>query len=263
MNALRLQSSDRDQPDLTLSPGVHALGRDARGRIKRAGDHEDAFAQLCIDRRGIWLQVREDAAGLHVNGRPVRRMAMLRAGDALHLDGTELLLVADEPPPAPRPQGAVQDARMVLRGVGGPYHGRCFPLDRPRLAGRGSECDIRIDEERCAERQARFEACADGVAVRGLEGEACLVNGRSVREALLRPGDQVVFGMRHRFVVEAPVQRGVLAEPVAAPGFDAANDALPAAVSVLPAPVRRLPWLLLAALLLAGALSLLLLYGAR
>lgn len=90
------------------------------------------------------------------------------------------------------------------------------------------------------------------------------MNGHAVRSALLGPGDQLVIDGRNRFVVESPsaVVRGMggaesAAEPEPSPdGEESTSGRLPSAV-------RRLPWLLLAAVLIAGALSLLLLYGAR
>jgi hypothetical protein len=89
-----------------------------------------------------------------------------------------------------------------------------------------------------------------------------VVNGSPVRSALLRPGDQVVFDAQ-RFVVEAPNRGGV-------PDANRPTQPMPGEDSVQSAPepkqgssARRVPWLLLAALFLAGAVSLLLLYGAR
>lgn len=266
MEALRLRYPNREHADLALSPGVHAIGRDAGGRAALVRDGNDAVAQVCVDRRGVWLQVREGVRGLHVNGRPVRRMAMLRAGDTIFLDGVELLLLAGEPLQAPVDYGfgEAAESRMVVRGVAGPHHGRCYTLDRPRTIGRASECDIRIDDASFAPRHARLEAHADGVVLRDMGSvEGSLVNGRPVRNALLQPGDQLVLESQHRFVIEAPSRRGV-AEPAPAPQlgeFEAEERARPA--PALPSSVRRMPWLLLAAALLAAALSLLLLYGAR
>src|SRR5690606_34308898 len=86
------------------------------------------------------------------------------------------------------------------------------------------------------------------VALQALGEESCMVNGRRVREAALQPGDQVVFDDHHRFVVEAPLSKlGEL--PM---------EHSPEVVVVTRqerASAWRLPWLLLAAVLLAGALS--------
>src|SRR5690606_6349670 len=95
-----------------------------------------------------------------------------------------------------------------------------------------------------------------------------LVNGHRVREGLLRAGDQIVFGANHRFVLEAPLSAARTTDHSAS---DADAGADPAEIAPPRQPVRspvasslrRLPWLLLAAVLLAGALALLLLYGTR
>lgn len=269
VNALRLRFPNRQQPDLVLRPGVHAIGRDADERPVIVEDPAQAIAHFCVDRRGLWLQVREGVRGLHVNGRPVRRMALLRPGDAVFIDGNEWQLLGDTPLPAPADAAdataeAGGDPRVVLRGVGGAHHGRSITLDQPRLVGRLPECGIRIDDAAFADRHARLTPHREGVVLHDLGShEGSIVNGWPVRHALLQAGDQVVFDS-HRFVVEAP-KRGMNADDddtVPLPAKDA--DPVPAATGhKLPSSARRVPWLLLAALFLAASLSLLLLYGAR
>jgi pSer/pThr/pTyr-binding forkhead associated (FHA) protein len=268
MNALRLRFPNRQQPDLVLGPGLHAIGRDLVDRPVIVDDPGQAIAQFCVDRRGVWLQVREGTRGLHVNGRPVRRMALLRAGDAVFVDGNEWLLLGDTPPSAPADSmpssnDANSDPRMVLRGLGGPHHGRSITLDQQRTVGRLPECDVRIDDAAFADRHARLEPHAEGVVLRDLGShEGSIVNGWPMRNALLRPGDQVVFDTQ-RFVVEAP-NAGATSDSKRSPQPAPAEEVVqPASEAKLPSSARRVPWLLLAALFLAGALSLLLLYGAR
>ena len=265
MTALRLRFPNRQQPDLVLGPGVHAIGRDIAERPVIVADPDQAVAQFCVDRRGVWLKVREH--GLHVNGRPVRRMAMLRAGDAVFVDGNQWLLLGDTPPSAPPESHAGNDAgadpRTILRGVGGPHHGRSITLDQARVVGRLPECDIRIDDAAFADRHARLEPHAEGVVLRDLGShEGSIVNGWPVRNALLRAGDQVVFDTQ-RFIVEAPNRGGVTEPRKPAEPAPTVEVATPVESSRLPSSARRVPWLLLAALFLASALSLLLLYGAR
>jgi len=262
---LRLRFPNQPQADLELGPGIHGIGRGSDGALAPVRDADQALAQLCVDRRGIWLKLDAKARGVHVNGRPVRHMAMLRVGDAIYIDGGELLLLglrsANDPARGvPLAAGEDPDPRVLLRGVGGRYHGRSFTLDRPRTVGRGEDCDIRIDDPAFAERHARLEVQGRQVRLRSLAaGDTTLVNGEVVRDAVLRPGDQVVFDAHQRFVLEAP------GNPVA----DA--DALPSFEDEMPPPdtrnasrgsARRLPWLLLAALLLAAGLSGILLFGA-
>ena len=259
---LRLHLNGRDSGDWPLHDGVHRIVREANGTVGVGDDARGALlAQLCVDKRGLWLQVANGVRGIHVNGRSVRRVAMLRPGDALYLDGVELLVQGQAGNAVPLLEIGVDttaDTRMLLRGVGGPYHGRSIPLDRPRLVGRGREADIQVDEASVSERHARLERHGDRVLLRDLDSaEGSLVNGRRVRSAALSPGDQIVFGTQHRFVVEAPFAPSPPPETAAA-----AASPTPAPVRAPKASAKRWPWLLLAALLLAAALSALLLFGA-
>lgn len=261
---LRLRFPDQRSADLLLSQGVHPVARGEDGQPSPAADPSDAVVQFCVDRRGVWMQVCDGARGLHVNGRPVRRMAMLRAGDLIYLEGAEMLLLGAAPLPAPSQDEDVasNDGRVVLRGVGGLHHGRCFSVQHGITVGRASDCAIRIDEASAVGRHACLVPHPQGVVLRDLgSGEGSVVNGHKVRDALLRPGDQVVFDTQHRFVVEAPVQSAT--GRIAVMQLDDDWHDGEGGHSPLPASVRRMPWLLLAALLLAGGLSLLLLYGTR
>ncbi len=266
VNTLRLRFPNGERDDLLLGPGVHAVGQGGDGLPCLVDQPQDARLQVSIDRRGIWLQLREHAHGLHVNGRPVRRMAMLRAGDALHMDGMDLLLVGASPQPVGRERVAgLVKRRMVLRALGGPHHGRCFDLDAECTVGSAADSVVCINEADIADRHSLLEPHDNGILLQGLEaGASVAVNGHRVVDGLLLPGDQIVFGANHRFVLESPqVMHAEQLIPVTS-ATNAAQEVLPSPVrSPLVASLRRLPWLLLAALLLAVALGLLLLYGAR
>ena len=263
MEALKLKFADPQQPELPLAIGMHRIGAIAgRGSaLALLGEDQHAPVNFCVDRRGVWMTVNDSNCSVHVNGRQVRRMAMLRAGDAVYVDGAELRLLAVQPPQAPSAElkdaalDGVGNCRVVLRGVGGKHHGRSFTLERPRLVGRSPDADIRIEEPTFAERHARVEMAGDQVLLRDLgSAEGSLVNGEPVRDAVLRPGDQVVFDAHHRFVLEAPLR------PM--PRVDEDDDGVELVAAEVPATrMRKLPWLLLAALLIAGLLALLLLFG--
>lgn len=269
METLKLRLADDDRSELTLGVGVHAVGPiDGRdGRLGLIEDAQAARVRFCVDRRGVWLTVADGARGVHVNGREVQRMAMLRVGDAVYVDGVEMRVVGSEPPELPgaalneAASDATGDPRVVLRGVGGQYHGRSFTLEHPRLVGRSSEADIRIDDPTFADRHARLDLVGDRIILRDLgSAEGTMVNGEPMRDALLRPGDQVVFDAHHRFVVEAPMRGRSAREDMQESQVDidaGHGQVLPAQ----PASPWRLPWLLLAALVIAGLLALLLLFG--
>ena len=259
MNEIRLRFPQHDQADLSLAAGIHGLARRGDAIVAEAGT--GAPVQLCVDRRGVWMTLEQGAHAVHVNGRPVRRLAMLRVGDAIHLDGVLVQLLAANDVPRRIPDartGNGGDARLVLRGVGGQHHGRCFDLARPRVVGRLEDCDIRIDSPAFADRHARLEPHGNTVVLRSLApDETSVVNGEAVRDALLGPGDQVVFDAHHRFVVEAPGRPPPRNDPQ-----DQAGPRDEAAPVASRGNTRRMPWLLLAAVLLAGALAALLLFGA-
>lgn len=251
-----------DGAELRLREGVQAIARDGRG-LYAAADGGESLVRFCLDRRGVWLTVGAGGS-VHVNGRPVRRMAMLRVGDAIFVDGTELVLARPGTPE--QPDGVDYDAapdtagdiRLLLRGVGGKHHGRSFTLEQPRLVGSAAEADIRIDDPVFAERHAQVSLLGGRAVLRDLgSADGSQLNGQAVRDAWLAPGDQLVFDAVHRFVLEAP---GASTERMAAPLLHAlpADDATPPAAR---AHWRRWPWLLLAALLTAGALAGLLMFG--
>ena len=263
---LRLHFGNRQQPDRALVTGVHRVVREASGLIGVGDNAQGALlAQFCVDRRGLWLQVASGGRGIHVNGRPVQRMALLRAGDTVYLDGAEILVQAShqglDAVPQPDP-GDGNDPRIVLRGLGGQHHGRAYTLSQPCLVGRLAAAAIRIDEPGFAERHAQLERRGDLVMLRDLGSSAgSMVNGVAVRDALLAAGDQVAFGSQHRFVLEVPWQEasGGARELADDSGGDGARETMaPASKHSM----RRWPWLLLAALFLAAMLSALLLFGA-
>jgi pSer/pThr/pTyr-binding forkhead associated (FHA) protein len=264
---LKLRFPGLDPVELPLGTGMHAISFDPdRGTpMLHADSTVAAPVRFCVDRRGVWLTVGEGARGVHVNGRPVQRMAMLRSGDVVFVDGSEIVLAsANEPEPLPAairntPSDGSGDVRTVLRGVGGHYHGRSFTLERPRLIGHASDADIHVADPAFAERHARIECHGDAVVLRDLDSpDGSLLNGIQVRDALLRPGDQLVFDAHHRFVLESP-RTSLHVEQAITAGSDEQPTA--SARTVLHNSARRLPWLLLAALLIAGALGALLMFG--
>jgi len=245
---------------LPLATGRHPIGRADAGVLELRDQVDGARVCLCVDRRGGWMTVGEGVRGVHVNGRPVRRQALLRMGDCIHVDGQEIVLASgrsggsreSELPDRGFRRSDEEfgecDPRVVLRGIGGRHHGRSFTLDRPRVVGSGADADIRIEDPAFAARHARLGLQGGAVALQALGEEGCMVNGHVVRAAALQPGDQVVFDDHQRFVVEAPLANlGEL--PL---------EHSPEMVVVTRqerASAWRLPGLLRAALLLAGALS--------
>ena len=256
VTALRLRQTDSGRDLLDLEPGVHPIVPallDARH-----GADAEPVAHVYVDSRGVWLQVREGVRGVYVNGRPVRRMAMLRAGDSVFLAGVECVLVGRRPEAVDAATPPRGEGRAVLRAIAGRHHGRCFPLDKECVLGRDAGSDIPVDDEAIGAREVTLRATAKGVrATTATAAAPVWVNGHPLSSALLLPGDQLVIAGQHRFVVEAARPPGF-----AEPERERRPSGRPPAPPQLRRAARRMPWLIVAAVLLAGALSLLLLYGA-
>ncbi|WP_244671963.1 FHA domain-containing protein [Pseudoxanthomonas spadix] len=249
--------------DRALGTGVHRIVREASGTIG-VGDAVPGalLVQMCLDRRGLWLQVPPGMRGVHVNGRPVRRMAMLRPGDTVYVDGVEVLVRGQAVAQAPHsaPHNGEPDPRIVLRGIGGRHHGRAFPIGAGCVVGASREADIRVEGPHSGAQHARLSLHGGGVVLRHHDrAVTSVVNGLPVHEALLGAGDQVAFDPQSRFVVEIPW--GQPDPDASAAGEDPAPAAAPTTVKPSGPSMKRWPWLLLAAAGLAGLLSLLLLFG--
>lgn len=261
MNALHLHIKHANQANLPLPIGLLSLGRNL-APVPADGPW---LLQLCNDRRGVWMAVADGVSGIHVNGRPVHKLAMLRAGDTIHAEGHELLLqsVNDAPKPTEHadPTALPHDAacpRMLLRAVGGAHHGRSFSLETPCLVGRTASARLRLDDPAIADLHALVEI-ADGQAILHRTASDVQLNGRPVRSAVLKSGDQLCFGPRHHFVVEGSLS----GTPQPATAIHHRTLATPSTPAAPPRNgIQRASWLLLAALLLAGSLAALLMFGA-
>ena len=105
--------------------------------------------------------------------------------------------------------------KVVLRGVSGSYFGKIVPVRGRLVIGRGSECDLILDESEMSRRHAVIENSGDGIFLRDLgSANGTFVNGVQVRDAVLHPDDQIAFD-RNRFLLEAPGLPGRAEAPAA------------------------------------------------
>lgn len=166
--------------------------------------------------RGILLEASAAGAQLHVNGREVRQVALIRLGDVLSLGRVQVILKPDRDDQivVRVPQQAVDansdpvlraaSSRVVLRGVAGGFFGRSIALTDTVVLGRSAAAGISIDDPELPDRAASFEIHGDRVILRDLgTADGAVVNGVQVRDAVLHPGDQIAIES-HRFVLEAP-----------------------------------------------------------
>ena len=255
----RLHFPSRDSADVVLSDGLCPVVRHASGQILAGVSAVGMLllARFCLDGRGLWLQVSNDRVNVHVNGRPVRRMACLRAGDQINIEGQDIHVLGRHPLAS-----TAQQVPALLRGHGGSIHGMAFALDRNWVAGSSGQADIVLEDKSLPALYVRIQRQGELVDLQVLGGGAAvLVNGQPCHQTSLLAGDQVQLQAGMRLVLEAPemlLPAAVAAEPAA---VDKATGAERPPVGNS----SRLSWswLLLAAIGSAAVLAALLLFGPR
>ena len=256
---LRLHFPNRPAADVLLSDGLCPVVRHASGQILAGVSAVGMLllARFCLDGRGLWLQVSHEGVQVHVNGRPVRRMAFVRSGDQINIDGQDIHILGRHPNASSQ-----NSALALLRGYGGHLHGRAFALDRSWVMGSSAQADIVLEDKSLPALFVRIQPQAGTIDLQVLPGgEPVLVNGQACLQAALLPGDQVVLPQGVRLVVEATQALRPLV-----PAADQQPDTAPATTAPSTPAVASgftCSWLLLAALALAAGLTALLLFGPR
>ncbi len=133
-------------------------------------------------------------------------------------------------------------SRFVV--VEGPLRGKTFEITELASIGRGDSCAVRLDGRHISRIHARLERKDGGMLVKDNGSRnGIFVNGAAVKEALLRPDDEIEIG-EHVLVYEPaadPLQRPrasaleTLGEPFAPAGGDDRLPALLAAATALSA----------------------------
>lgn len=209
---MRLHFPQGHHPDALWAEGRLSLGSGETCRVRIAGLAENHI-WIDVDMvRGLELHVAPGAE-VHVNGRPVREKAILRLGDELLLNAVPVRLKSDsdqrEAPPTQVDfsHGAGLknlSARATLRAVSGDLYGKVIGLKTRTTIGRGPENDLVINDPGIERSHAVVESATTGVYLRSVTAAptgGVSVNGVLVRDAVLKPGDQISF-QNHRFVLE-------------------------------------------------------------
>jgi len=254
---LRLHFPNRQTADIPLNEGLCPVVRHASGQILAGVSAVGMLllGRFSLDGRGLWLQVSHERVHVHVNGRPVKRMALVRAGDQINIDGQDMHILG-------RPAATAGVANALLRGYGNHVHGRSFALNRNWVIGSSEQADVVLEDKALPALYVRIQPQGDCIDLQVLAGGSpVLVNGELCTQATLWPGDQILIHDGMRLVVESPE---IVLPAVPAP--------LPAQTRAAPPPPaqeqsagnrRGWSWLLLAALAMGGILAALLLFGPR
>jgi len=230
-------------------------------RIGSAPDNDlvvsgDQVAQhhvrIAADRRGWVLETLPAAGRVHVNARPVRERALLRAGDMVGIGDCRLLFCADEHPARREAPAVAPDERRsaALRAVAGTLSGQVLPIGAGLTLGQGGEHALVLPQDDAVLLHVDWHAgCLRLRVVQSPRYHALRVNGTAVHESVLLPGDQIGIAM-HRFIVDAPGPRLAPANPRQDAGRNAEGRR---------SLVREAGWLVATAALLALGITLVLL----
>jgi hypothetical protein len=228
---MRLHFPNGEHPDTFWAEGRLSIGSAEQQRVRLQHTAINP-THLLIDAdpiRGIELFV-QNRADVHINGRPVKEKSLARLGDMVLVGPIKMLIKADydqrEAPPVSVNDGVGPGiknlaARAMLRAVSGQYFGKVIGLKVRTTIGRGSECDIVLDEPEMSRQHACIESTGSGIYLRDLgSANGTFVNGIAVRDAVLKPGDQIAFD-QNRFVLEtvgaAPIDMIAITAPQPAP----------------------------------------------
>lgn len=279
---MRLVFTGESHADVKVEPGELWLGSSDACPVQiNAADWQPRQVRLTFDAKpGLWLHVQAGAGMVHVNARPVQECAMLRQGDVVTLGSVQFSVQPQNPssivqqlPPRSIEVETSTDSsavRAVLRGVAGPFHGRVFPLVPGIELGSAKGSDIQIDGAGLAPHHSRLELQGTQIFLRArTAGQQVRLNGITVENAVLHQGDQISLGL-HRFVVEAPGlpardAEGALVRhrPITQirTTVNHSDERSATADAAKGKKSGNLVWLLVAALLIAGALAALLIYA--
>lgn len=223
-SSMRIEFPNAAREDFHWAQALLRIGSAAENDLVLAsGQAAPEHLRIHQDRRGWVLQVMPSAGRIHVNARPVREQALLRAGDVVSVGDCRMLLRADVDP---NERAALQvpgqgRCAVALRAVAGPLSGRVrcvgdglelggsgdFPLELPQ----GDVVVLRVFWD---DGQLWLET------VQPSERHPLRVNGISVHRVALQPGDQIGIAM-HRFLIDGPGMEPepeiVMAEPSAQP----------------------------------------------
>lgn len=195
---LQLRFKDASRKSLWLVEQRYSIGSGAECTLTIAdrrlhSHHADLFLDGDV---GMIRNLMGDSE-VRVNGIPVSDSHPIAHGDVLCLGMTELNVV--DPKRHTQEQEAAKRAsqlegQWVLKPMSRALGERQYVVDKTAVLGRARECDISLGVAHLSRRHARLTVTDRGLKVEDLDSaNGTYVNGQRIKEAVLRPGDQLSF----------------------------------------------------------------------
>lgn len=214
MKSITLTVMGGELAPVTLTDGELRIGSAADSElVLSAPGVQPRHARITLDEDGAMLRLAQPDLGVRLNHRQVESLAFLHDGDLIEIAGIVIpvqvqgeratgdLSEADPDDRATRVRRVAP--KYVLRGVTGSQFGKLLPIYGRMVIGRGSDCDLVLDEAGLSRRHAVIETLPDGLFLRDLgSANGSYVNGTRVRDTVLKHGDQIVLD-NVRFLVQA------------------------------------------------------------
>ena len=203
---IKLQFRDQPARYVGVTGSSLTIGRDATNDlIIDEPSVSDFHAEVMSGPEGLAVVDLLSATGTFVNDQRVGHRQRLQAWDVLRL-GTVELEVND--PSVHRPRDWALRAQSELLA------GQYLTIGGVTVIGRGSDCDLTIDDATLSRRHAELSIDHGRLRVRDLgSANGTSVNGERITERELNHGDELRFGAK-AFVVVAPEASSALTDDV-------------------------------------------------
>lgn len=255
MATLIIQSADATSPDrvMRVEGKIVYIGRSPKCTVQ-LNDPTVSRLHAALTRQadGGWALVRHKSAQTVLIDGEAADKKLLRGGESIRIGGFTILFhtqntavagVDDETvrgQPVVAMPADVPEATLWFE-VGGPAAGS-VPLSRVvTVFGRGEECDVVLDDQRCSRRHMEISRVGEAFVLRDLGStNGVLVNGdRVTGEVDLVAGDVVqAGGTRMRFEIDDDLEPATI--PATAPGVTAGSST-PAAPYAVACAVPAVP----------------------
>ncbi|MGH8030587.1 MAG: FHA domain-containing protein, partial [Arenimonas sp.] len=95
---MQLTFPNGEHANVAFNYGEVSVGSKAGLGVSLSGKNlAPHHASLVADRRGLWMRIPSGTPGVHLNARPVKRLAMLRVGDQICLEQVQIVISEDGP----------------------------------------------------------------------------------------------------------------------------------------------------------------------